>query len=430
MRLLPPDDLLHDATYRRLFASILSSSFGGQITMLALPLTAALLLNATPSQMGLLAAIEYLPFVLFSLPAGVWLDRLRKLPLYIGGEASLAVAVASVPLGWWLGWLTMPWLYAVGFVIGMVNTLSGSAAQVLLTQVVPRERLVEAHARNTLASSSSEVMGPGIAGVLVKLLGAPVTLLFDAGLLCLSCLILGGVRVQETLPPRPAGPGRRFLDELRVGLRFVRGQRLLVAMAAVSGSWHLSYNTALAVAVLHGSRGLGLSERALGLCYVGVGVGAVLASLVGHRLSRRIGPGPAMLTGSAICGLGWLGAGWWSSGPAGVAAFAAMQLCFGLGGSLMFINFIAMRQAVTPSPLLGRMTSTMRWLIVLPAGPGALLGGLVGERVSLPAALLVAGMLCLLLTALAWRLTVVSTVKVLPAPEAHPLDAQSAQATP
>src|SRR4051812_37102598 len=137
---LPPDDLLRDATYRRLWTSILISSFGGQVTMLALPLTAAILLHATPTQMGLLTAAEILPFVLFSLPSGVWLDRVRKLPVYIVGESLIAVAVASVPLAWWIGVLSMAWLYTVAFMIGTVATTAGSASQIVLMQVVARER--------------------------------------------------------------------------------------------------------------------------------------------------------------------------------------------------------------------------------------------------------------------------------------------------
>ena len=150
---LAPDDLLRDATYRRLWSSILISSFGAQVTMLALPLTAAVLLHASPTQMGLLTAMEIVPFVLFSLPSGVWLDRVRKLPVYVVGESLLSLTVASVPLAWWMGWLSMSWLYFVGFVIGTVNTTAGSAAQIVLTQVVPRDRLVEAHAKNALAQS-------------------------------------------------------------------------------------------------------------------------------------------------------------------------------------------------------------------------------------------------------------------------------------
>src|SRR5258705_8454261 len=146
--LLSPDDLLRQATYRRLWSSILISSFGGQVTMLALPLTAAVLLQATPTQMGLLTAMEIAPFVLFSLPCGVWLDRVRKLPVYIAGETMLAFIVAGVPLAWWLGWLSMPWMYVTAFLLGTIFTTAGTAAQIVLTQVVARERLVEAHAKN------------------------------------------------------------------------------------------------------------------------------------------------------------------------------------------------------------------------------------------------------------------------------------------
>src|ERR1700680_4923849 len=100
---LSPTDLLRDRTYRRLWTSILISSFGGQVTLLALPLTAAVLLRAAPTQMGLLTAMEIVPFVLFSLPTGVWLDRVRKLPVYVIGELSVACAVATVPIAWWIG---------------------------------------------------------------------------------------------------------------------------------------------------------------------------------------------------------------------------------------------------------------------------------------------------------------------------------------
>ncbi len=110
--------------------------------------------------MGWLAAIEVLPFALFSLPSGVYLDRVRKLPIYVAGESALALAMASVTVAWWFGWLTMTWLYLVGFVLGTVHTVSGSAAQIVLTQIVPRSRLVEAHARNGLANSAAEVAGP------------------------------------------------------------------------------------------------------------------------------------------------------------------------------------------------------------------------------------------------------------------------------
>src|SRR5271155_1043075 len=215
---LAPTDLLRDATYRRLWTSILISSFGSQVTLLALPLTAAVLMNAAPTQMGLLTAMEIMPFVLFSLPTGVWLDRVRKLPVYVVGELSIAFAVATVPVAWWFGWLSMHWLYFVGFVIGTVNTSAGSAAQIVLTQIVPRERLVEAHAKNALASSTAEVTGPATAGALIKLTGAPLALLADALLLLVSASILRGVAVKET----PSAANAPFWPAMREGLNFVR----------------------------------------------------------------------------------------------------------------------------------------------------------------------------------------------------------------
>jgi MFS family permease len=408
---LPPGDLLHDTAYRRLFTSILIASFGGQITMLALPLTAAVLLQATPLQMGLLTAAEIAPFVLLSLPAGVWLDRVRKLPVYVAGELTLALAVLTVPAAWFLGWLTMDWLYIIGFLIGCVYTVAGSAAQIVLTQVVPRERLVEAHAKNALASSGAEVAGPGVAGLLIKAVGAPFALIVDALLGVVSALILRGIRVTETVRP---GGDADFWRDLKQGVRFVRSQPLLLTLAVVVGGWQMAHHAAIVVQILFATRTLGLTERGVGLSYVALGLGTVLASLWGHRLSHRFGPGPTLVAGIAACGAGWLALSVVPAGPLGVAAFAAMLGCFGFGAVLIFINFLSLRQAVTPAPLLGRMTSTMRWLILLPAGPGALAGGWLGEHVSLRSSLAFAGGAALLIAAVAWRLERLRRLRELP----------------
>jgi MFS family permease len=410
--LLPAGDLLRDRVYRRLWTSILISSLGGQVTLLAVPLTAALLLHATPTQMGYLTATEIAAFVLLSLPAGVWLDRLRKLPIYVMGEWLLALAVTSVALAWWLDWLSMRWLYAVGFVIGVVHTIAGSAAQIVLTQIVPRERLVEAHAKNALANSTAEVMGPGAAGALISLTGAPLALVVDGLLLAISAVILRGLRVVEQAGPATA----RFGAALTEGLRFVTGHPLLVPMACLVGGWQLCHNAVVAVQILFATRELGLSAGGVGLSYVALGFGAVAAGTYGSRLSRRLGPGPTLVLGVAICGGGWVLAALGPPGAAGIAAFVAMLLAFGVGGTLIFINFLALRQSVTPAPLLGRMTSTMRWLILLPAAPGAMLGGWLGEHLGLRAALGVAGSACLLLALVAWRRPVLRELRVLPRP--------------
>lgn len=423
---LPPGDLLRDIVYRRLWTSILISSLGGQITMLALPLTAAVLLHASPTQMGLLTAMEIAPFVLFSLPSGVWLDRVHKLPVYVWGEALLAVAVATVPLAAVMGWLSMTWLYIVGFVLGTVYTTAGSAAQIVLTQVVSRDRLVEAHAKNALASSGAEVAGPGVAGLLIKLLGAPVALAVDAVLVLISALILRGIRVDEVLHKTS---GHDFWRDLKAGVQFVRRRALLVSLGLAVGGWQMFYNAAQVVQILFATRTLGLSAQTVGLSYVALGVGTVLTSIFGQRISRRLGPGPSLVLGIAVSGLGWLALALVPANAFGVAVFAFMLFTFGVGAVLIFINFLAMRQAVTPAPLLGRMTSTMRWLILIPAGPGALLGGWLGEHVGLRSALLFAGIGALLLSLVAWRHPVIREVRELPKPEDAD-DLLGAEATP
>jgi hypothetical protein len=418
--------LLRDATYRRLWTSILISSFGGQVTLLALPLSAAVLLHAAPTQMGLLTAMEIAPFVLFSLPTGVWLDRVRKLPVYMVGELSIAATVATVPLAWWLGWLSMGWLYFVGFVIGAVNTTAGSAAQIVLTQIVPRERLVEAHAKNALASSTAEVTGPGAAGALIKLTGAPAALLADALLLLISASILRGVSVRET----PSARNSPFWPAMREGVNFVRGHQLLMTMAACVGTWQMCNQAAMVIQILFATRQLGLTERGVGLSYVALGGGTIIASAVGYRVVRWMGNGPTLVLGFAVSGVGWLVLAVAPLNRFGVAAYVYMLFSFGVGAVFIFINFLSLRQSVTPAPMLGRMTSTMRWLILLPAGPGALLGGWLGEHLGLRVALGFAGSTALLLAIVARRLAVIRNVRTLPTLTAEAITPYSASPGP
>lgn len=415
---LPAGDLLHDRNYRRIFASVIITHFGAQITMLALPLTAATVLNATPTQMGFLMAAEIVPFVLLSLPAGVWLDRVRKLPVYVVGESVFALALATVPIAAWTGVLSMTWLYVVGFVLGCVHVFGGTAAQIVLTQIVSRERLVEAHSKNALAVSGSEIAGPGLAGALIKLLGAPIAIAFDALLIAGSVLLLRGIRVDESLADRPAAT---FMRQLRDGLRFVFRTRMLWMLALFVGCWQLLHHMASVVQILVATRELGMTAQAIGMCYVGMGVGTILASVYGKRVSERVGPGPTIVAGFAVSAVGWLALAVAPASVFGVVLFGFMLTCFSGGATLIFVNFLSLRQAVTPEPLLGRMTSTMRWLILIGAGPGALIGGYVGEHIGLRASLAMAGLSAVVLTIFAWRSTVMMGTRSLPKPASLPI---------
>lgn len=415
---LPANDLLRDKVYRRLWLSILVSSFGGQLSTLALQLTAAVLLQATPSQMGLLGAIGVAPYVLFLLPSGVWLDRVNKLSVYLAGEAILALVLASVPLAWAFDRLGMPLMYGVAFAASCIAVTSGTVAQIVLTQIVARERLVEAHGKNALANSAAGIAGPGVAGGLISLAGAPLTVLINAALLVVSVMILRGARPAETPADPAVGPApRHFWFELKEGIRFVAGNRLLVSMALAVGLWQICQTAAMVVQVLFATREMGLQDYQLGLCYTGSGLGTVAASALVHRLSRRIGPGPCLIAGFTISGFGWLQLAFAPAGAWGILSFVVMLLCFSAGTALIFINLLALRQAITPAPLLARMTSTMRWLTLFPAAPGALFGGYLGEQFGLRYAMGFGGCGALLLAALAWRHTVIRRVTRLPAAE-------------
>jgi MFS family permease len=230
-------------------------------------------------------------------------------------------------------------------------------------------------------------------------------------MLLVSAFVLRGVRVNE---PHRVRPEANFWNDLKEGARFVHGQPLLVALAWAMGGWQFCQNASVVVQILHATRDLGLSEQLVGLCYAGLGLGTVVASALADRISARWGSGPTLVIGIAICGSGWLLAGLLHSGTPGILAFACMLMLYGVGSVLAYVNFLALRQAATPAPLLGRMTSTMRWLILIPAGPGALLGGYVGEHAGLRYALGLGGVGALALAAWAWRHPVIRNVRSLP----------------
>jgi MFS family permease len=168
------------------------------------------------------------------------------------------------------------------------------------------------------------------------------------------------------------------------------------------------------VQILFAVRLLGLTEREVGLSYVALGAGTILASAVGHRMARRFGPGPMLVIGFGTSGAGWLLLALAPLNAWGLAAFPMMLFIYGVGAVFVFVNFLALRQSVTPGRMLGRMTSTMRWLILLPAGPGALWGGWLGEHAGLRASLGFAGVTALVLALSAWRLPVIRSIRALP----------------
>ena len=368
--------------FRRLWVSLTVTSYGAQITNLALPLTAALLLHATPLQMGILIALETLPFALCSLHAGVLLDRVRKLPVVIASDLGRALALAAIPIAAWLGRLSIDLLFVVGFVCGVQNVVGGAAYQVLLAQMAGRKRLVEANAKISLGETSAALVGPGMAGGLIQALTAPFAIAFDALGFLASALMLRRLEAKsDVVKPNGAAAVWREIGE---GLRLVWENRTLWGLAWLAGLWQFLHHMQIAVLILFATRELKHSAGAIGFAYACGGFGCVLASAFAERLSRRFGVGPVIVHGLVLTVVGWQafallgGTGWTATLALGLA-----MLVFDFGAILYGINYLALRQAITPDRLLGRMTATMRFLTVAAAPLGSLFGGALATAIGL-----------------------------------------------
>ncbi|MGG7607751.1 MFS transporter [Massilia sp. BKSP1R2A-1] len=378
---VPPDSVMGNPDFRRFWFSSILAHFGAQITLLALPICAVLMLHATPAQMGTLAAFESLPFLLFGLPSGVLLDRNRRLPVMMCSDFVVAIALATVPLAWWLGILSIPWLYAVGFVIGTGYVVGGSAEQVFLTFLVGRGGLVDAQSKFAATESAARVLGPGMAGALVQGLGAPLAILCNVAGFVVSLLNLRRIRAREAQPPPSHAHPLRDIQE---GLAFVWRHPLLRTLAWVSAGWHLLFYGYTALHVLFATRVLGMTAGTMGMANMFGGLGILAASLLVKPLSRHFGTGGGILAGLCVSALGFalvpaIPAALFGSAGWTLAAYAMVVFWIDCGATLFFVPYSALRQRVTPDAVLGRMVATMRALTVAAAPLGALLAGALGE---------------------------------------------------
>ncbi len=367
------------------------SMLGSQVTILALPLTAVLLLDASAFEVGLLTAFGYLPFLLIGLPAGVWVDRMRRRPVLIATDLGRAAILLLVPLLWWADMLTMEVLYPITFAAGVLTAFFDIAQQSYLPSVVERDQLSDGNAKLEISYSSSQLAGPALAGGLVQVLTAPVAILVDALSFLGSAVALLLIRRPEPAPERPEDEGG-LLRQIRVGLRFVLGHRLLRPIAVTTGVGNLFdlFGMVAAVLVLYAVRELGMSPGELGLALAVANVGALLGALVNSRLVRRIGVGPAIAVSSAVPGLAVLILPLATPATAIAVLGGALGLC-GFAIAVYNINQISLRQAVTPERLQGRMNATMRFLIWGTLPLGTVLGGALGDSIGLRPTLVIAG---------------------------------------
>ncbi|MFI9589380.1 MFS transporter [Nonomuraea sp. NPDC052265] len=370
--------LLRLRAFRNLFVAGTVSQLGSQIGYVALPLLAVTVLGAGAGEVGLLSALATLAALVLGLPAGAWVDRVRRRRLMIATDAGRAVALLSVPVAWWAGVLSMAQLYVVTVLVGAGSLLFDVASMSIVPGLVGRERLTSANSLLVGTAAGMDVAGRSLAGVLAQVAGAPLAVLLDALSYLWSAAWLRGVP-EPALPQDGSPDGAESMkDRIAEGVRFILGNRVLVAALAQGAMANLAFPlcSVLLPVLIVGQ--LGYPEWVLGAYLAMGGLGVLAGSSAAHLLGRRFGTGRAvwlvsLVTAPAALVIPFLGPGPWLW----AAAAAWFVLAFRTGVNNVLL--VSLRQRVTPDHLLGRMTATMRLLLMGALGLGGLLAGLLGE---------------------------------------------------
>ena len=376
--------LFRHRDFLKLWSAETISQFGTQVTLLALPIIAATTLNVTPFEFGMLATVEFLPFILLSLPAGVWVDRLRRRPILIAGDLVRAAALVSIPIAFALDALTIWQLYIVGFINGCATVFFDVAYQSYLPSLVDRDQIVDGNAKLQTSMSGAQITGPGLAGIMIGAFTAPFAILIDALSFVVSALFMFAIRRHETAPvPQLNEQGERpsMRSEIVQGLRYVGRQRFLRSIAATTGLSNFFSNVVYSILILYLVRELLFTPEVLGLAFSIGAVGFLVGALIANRVALRFGVGPTIVGSALLFGPSALLV---AIAPADIAMpfVAASVFLGGLGGAIYNINQVSLRQAITPERMQGRMNATMRFIVwgTIPIGAtvGGFLGGVIG----------------------------------------------------
>ncbi|WP_018610360.1 MFS transporter [Uliginosibacterium gangwonense] len=405
--------LWRNADYMKLFTSNTLTTLGGTVSQMALPLTAIDLLHANATKMGWLTAAELAPFALFSLPAGVWIDRSRKKQLASLFEIISALALMSIPIAYLLGVLNFSLIMGVGFVIGCGYAIGGTAMQVYVNQLVGKEHLVEGIGKLQAASSIAGILGPPLAAVIVAAVGAPLAIACDAICFVVSFGLLLSIKRDDL--PAQNGEKQAFWTDIRLGLAFVWESPTLRALAIGAIFWVALFDGFRALYVLFASHDLELDAHGLAVVNTCGAVGALLSASIAPRLEKRFGARHLILAGYLLSALGYAA---YACVPAQsvyrtLLAGGAMWI-IDAGATLYVVPYLSLRQQVTPDAMLGRMIATMRCVSVTAAPFGASLAGHMGDSVGIQRTLLALAALGISLTIMAaWRMPRLEAPKTL-----------------
>jgi MFS family permease len=433
-------NLFGHPNYRKLWTAATVSLFGTQVSQIAIPFIAAVVLKASPGEVGLLTTIEFLPFIFFTLPAGVWVDRFRKQRILVIGDLGRALFLVSIPIAYAFNGLTIWQLYLVGFVNGVMTVFFDVADQSFLPTILERDELVEGNSKLQISQSSAQILGQPVGGGLVALLTAPVAVLVDAASYVGSALLILWIRVAgreaaatPTASPTPdptagtteegatgavsapsiaaealaadeAGPAATEPEsddegmrrQIMAGLRYIGHHRFLANIAASTATSNLFSNIAFAIFPVYLYVTLGLSPATVGAIGGIGGAGVLVGALIASRIPKLFGVGPTIV---GSIGLGGVFGLLVPLAPAGDLApvFLAASFFAGSAASVVYnVNQVSLRQAITPERFLGRMNATMRFLVWGTIPIGSLIGAGLSEVIGVHTTIWVGSILGLL----------------------------------
>jgi MFS family permease len=383
----PTASLWRAPEFMKFWSGQSASLLGSQFSLLALPLTAVLVLHASPGQMGLLGASLAAPGLFFGLAAGVWLDRTRRRPVLVIANALSAVTLATVPGAALMHLLTMEQLYAVGLISGTSATFFTVAQVAFLPTLAGRANLVEANSMLQTSRTFTALVGPGLAGAAVQAITVAVAL--DAGSFLVGAATAWWVRVSEPTPERSSR--NHFLGEAWEGLAAVWRQPLVrsITLSIVAANLFPFVTSAVFLLLFAGQ--LGVTPIEIGAVFATASVSGLLGAQAARPLIGRGGLGPVMVAGAGLFSVGPLFTLAAALGPRQlvVPVLLSGAAIGGFGLMVYNINQLAIRQAVVPDRLLGRTSAVV--VVVSLGGQviGSLMGGAIGQAFGLRAALLV-----------------------------------------
>jgi len=375
--------------FRLLWGAETASELGSRVSTLAVPIVAVRSLHASTFAVGALAAASTAAFLLVGLPAGAWVDRVRRRRVMVAADLGRMLAVGSIPVAYATDHLSLAQLYVVALVAGVLTVLFDVSYQSFLPSLVGSSELVAANSRLTGSAQVAGVAGPGVAGALVQSVGGAYAIAVDAVSFLASGALIGAIRAREPMPARPVGGPPRLTREMSEGVRFVFGHPILRAIAATTATSNLFNGILGAVEIVFLVRVVHAPSGLIGLLFAVASAGGVLAAAVAGRIALRVGSARATFVGLLVGDAGGLVIPLTTRG-AGVWLFAAGSFATAFGAVLYNVNQVSFRQRLCPEHLLGRMNATMRFVVwgVLPIG--ALIGGALGTALGTRATLWVA----------------------------------------